>query len=178
MDNDSVFNKSEWIGQHKVWASAPPKLRKLATEFFLIPQQLEHDLLPSPYLSITKMVEFTLPLQNATAAALPPAQFFTMDPPDITDQALMLRVRRLPIPDSKTINKLLASSHQAWLDGAQSVIYSHVGGAVTHFPLWILTHWAAVDDAQEQSDAPVVLARGQRRKIVARRYQGPAWVEH
>jgi hypothetical protein len=40
MDIESVVNKSEWIGQHKVWASAPPKLRKLATEFFLIPQEL------------------------------------------------------------------------------------------------------------------------------------------
>jgi hypothetical protein len=40
----------------------------------------------------------------------------------------MLRMRRLAIPDTRTINKLLASSRQSWLDGAQSVIYSHLGG--------------------------------------------------
>ena len=47
----------------------------------------------------------------------------------------MLSVRRLPIPDSKTVNKLLASCRQTSLDGVQSVIYSHLRGSVTRFPL-------------------------------------------
>ncbi|KAJ6561308.1 hypothetical protein B0H10DRAFT_2041511 [Mycena sp. CBHHK59/15] len=33
-------------------------------------------------------------------------------------------------------------------------------------------------EAEESDEALVVLGRGQRRKIVARRYQGPAWEEH
>ncbi|KAJ7885678.1 hypothetical protein B0H14DRAFT_3431630 [Mycena olivaceomarginata] len=144
MDNDSVFSKSEWIGQHKVWASAPRKLRKLATEF-LIPQQLEHDLLPSPYLSIAKMVEFT-PSPSKCDRRSPPA---------------------------RTV--LQHGSSRYYRPGLDA---SHVSGAVTHLPLWILMYWAAVDDAEEESDAPVVLGRGQRRKIVARRYQGPAWEKH
>ncbi|KAJ7845010.1 hypothetical protein B0H14DRAFT_2584903 [Mycena olivaceomarginata] len=75
-------------------------------------------------------------------------QFFSSEGPDFGDQALRLRMRRLPIPDSKTINQLLTSCRQAWLDGAQSVIYSNLGGSVVHFPLWILTYWA-MDDIKE-----------------------------
>jgi hypothetical protein len=37
---------------------------------------------------------------------------------------------------------------------------------------------AEVSDAEEESNAPVVLGRGQRRKMPATRYQGPVWEEH
>jgi hypothetical protein len=118
MDTENIFRKSEWIGQQKAWAAAPPRLRKMAAEFFLIPQKLEDDLLPSVHLPIAHMLEFCLPLQNPTTTVI---QLFSNNTPDISDQALILRVRRLPIPDSKTINKLVASSRQASLDGTQSV---------------------------------------------------------
>jgi hypothetical protein len=48
MDSDNGFKKSDWIGQQNAWASAPPALRKIAAQYFLIPQTLEHDLVPSP----------------------------------------------------------------------------------------------------------------------------------
>jgi hypothetical protein len=233
-----MLDKSQWIGVQKKWASVPSWLKKLAAEYFLIPQELEADLIPSPYLCIAELLAFPFPLQNAASVALQPAQFFSSIAPDIGDSELMLRVRRLPIPDSKTIHKLIASSRQSWLDGAQSVIYSHVGGSVTHFPPWILTYWAAVDeikkvwgrlrasqawvDRQRRISAvnptraalaedtafaltmlpwglakrgvsdsepfhtlwrllgPNWLAGAQMndRKIIATRYQGPAWEEH
>ncbi|KAJ7794835.1 hypothetical protein B0H14DRAFT_3496633 [Mycena olivaceomarginata] len=113
--------------------------KKIAAQWSLIPQELEHGILPSPFLSIAKLLEFPLPL-GSTAVAHQPAQYFSKSVPDITDDALILRVRRLPVPDRKTVNKLLANSRQCWLDGVQSVVYSHLGGgAVTHFPLWIIT---------------------------------------
>lgn len=150
MDTDNTFKKSEWIGQQRLWATAPPALKKIAAQWFMIPQELEYILLPSPYLPVAQMLEFLLPLQNATPATTnQPAQFFSTNVPDVSDEALMLRVRRLAIPDTRTINKLLASSRQSWLDGTKSVIYSHLGGSVTHFPLWILTYWAAVADIKD-----------------------------
>jgi hypothetical protein len=91
MNSDNNFKKSDWIGQQKAWASAPPALRKIAAQYFLIPQTLEHNLIPSPYLPIAKLLEFTLPLQNTAATALHPTQFFSSDVPDIGDRALMLR---------------------------------------------------------------------------------------
>ncbi|KAJ6622225.1 hypothetical protein B0H10DRAFT_2214583 [Mycena sp. CBHHK59/15] len=150
MDTENTFKKSEWIGKQRSWAIAPPALKKIAAQWFLIPQEPEHNLLPSPYLPIAQMLEFPLPLQNvAPVTTDQPAQFFSINIPDISGEALMLHVRRLPIPDMKTINKLLASSRQSWLDGTQSVIYSHLGGSVTHFPLWVLTYWAAVGDIKD-----------------------------
>ncbi|KAJ7881737.1 hypothetical protein B0H14DRAFT_3759288 [Mycena olivaceomarginata] len=101
-----------------------------------------------------KLLEFPLPLES-TAVAPQPAQYFSKSVPDITDDALILRVRRLPIPDRKTVNKLLANSRQCWLDGVQSVVYSHLGGsAVTHFPLWILTYWSSVHDIKHDAWVP------------------------
>ncbi|KAJ7920417.1 hypothetical protein B0H13DRAFT_2319468 [Mycena leptocephala] len=169
-------------------------------EYFLIPQMLEHDLVPSPYLPTAKMLEFTLPLQNATAAALHPTQFFSSEAPDLGDQALMLRVRRLPVPDLKTINKLLASCrtkqrrngdsddpHQGadmyadcdipltvasdhLLSGGSSIADNFAVGENGKNGEIVRSGEAETSDAEEESDAPVVLGQGQRRKIVARRY--------
>ncbi|KAJ6490067.1 hypothetical protein C8R45DRAFT_929363 [Mycena sanguinolenta] len=103
---------------------------------------------------IAKMLEFQLPLQNGTVTAPQPAQYFSTAAPHINDAAMMLRIRHLPIPDPKTINKRLACSCQCWLDSVRSVIYSHIGGVVTHFPLWILTYWAAVGEIKRDAWGP------------------------
>jgi hypothetical protein len=68
MDTDNTFKKSEWIGRQRLWAIAPPALKKIAAQWFMIPQVLEYILLPSPYLPVAQMLEFLLPLQNATPA--------------------------------------------------------------------------------------------------------------
>ncbi|KAJ6455448.1 hypothetical protein C8R45DRAFT_1188150 [Mycena sanguinolenta] len=113
--------------------------------YFLIPQELEYDLLPSPHLSIATMLEFPLPLQSTRAiTGFQPAKFFNKNPPDINDRDLRIRLPRLPIPDAKTIHKLLAGSRQRFLDGFRSVLYSHVGGTASHYPLRILTYWESV----------------------------------
>jgi hypothetical protein len=93
-------------------------VRKAANEAFSMPHHME-DLLPSSYLPIAQMLEFGLPLQNTSPSAPLPAQYFSSTPPDITGEALWLRVRRLPIPDTKTVHKLplhpadLAAAHTA-----------------------------------------------------------------
>jgi hypothetical protein len=152
MDVPEIFR--DWIAQGRAWATAPQELKRIAKEFFVIPQAHELELLPSQYLPIAKMSEFPLPLQNGTVTAPQPAQYFSTAAPDIDDAALMLRIRRLRIPDQKTINKLLACSRQCWLDGMRSVVYSHIGGVVSHFPLWILTYWAAVGEIKLDAWGP------------------------
>ncbi|KAJ7792802.1 hypothetical protein B0H14DRAFT_2623513 [Mycena olivaceomarginata] len=107
--------------------------REACGEFFSIPQVLEYELLPSPFLSIPKLLKFPLPLEGMVSGSQP-AQYFSTNTPDIPYEALITRVRRLPIPDS--------------------VIYSHLGGAVTHFPLWILTYWKAVVDIKRDVWGP------------------------
>jgi hypothetical protein len=51
----------------------------------------------------------------------------------------------------KIVDKLLANSRQCWLDGVQFVVYSHLGGAVTHFLLWVLMYWSAVHDIKHDA---------------------------
>ncbi|KAJ6484820.1 hypothetical protein C8R45DRAFT_931258 [Mycena sanguinolenta] len=59
-------------------------------------EELEFDLLPSPYLSIAKMllVEFSLPLQNSAITGFLPAQFFSKELPDLTDSDLRICLPR------------------------------------------------------------------------------------
>ncbi|KAJ7035799.1 hypothetical protein C8F04DRAFT_1182078 [Mycena alexandri] len=64
MSTDNTFRISEWIGKGEKWASAPSMLRKIAAAVFAVPQELELVLLPSPSLSIAKMLDFTLPLEH------------------------------------------------------------------------------------------------------------------
>ncbi|KAJ7091690.1 hypothetical protein C8R44DRAFT_954969 [Mycena epipterygia] len=98
MDANDTLKKSDWIAQGKACAFVPPRVKKMAAEFFTIPQEVEYELLPTPYLSIAKMLEFPRPLQNVAAPTGPqPAQFFSTTAPDINDATLLLRVRRLTI---------------------------------------------------------------------------------
>ncbi|KAJ7805505.1 hypothetical protein B0H14DRAFT_2611277 [Mycena olivaceomarginata] len=129
MDTDNTFKKSDWIDKGKKWADTPPALKKIAAQWFLIPQELEHDILPSPFLLITKLLE-SLSLLRAR-----------LSPPSL-------------LSISKTVNKLLANSRQCWLDGVQSVVYSHLGAAVTHFLLWVLTYWSAVHNIKHDAWVP------------------------
>ncbi|KAJ7038756.1 hypothetical protein C8F04DRAFT_1255678 [Mycena alexandri] len=136
-------------------SSSPQFDAQIVAVVFAVPQELEFTLLPSPSLSIAKMLDFTLPLEHPSSNAPKPTQYFSKNAPDITDSDLLLRVRRLPIPDKKTVHKLQACSRQAWMDGAQSVMYSHLGGVESHFPPWIISYWAAVIDIKRNARLPL-----------------------
>ncbi|KAJ6449834.1 hypothetical protein C8R47DRAFT_336958 [Mycena vitilis] len=170
MATNDTPQKSDWIGQGKVWALTPPRIRRIAADVFRIPQEVEHELLPSPYLPIAQFTEFRLPLQNAAATSHLPSEYFSSTAPDaISDQAFLLRARLLSIPDAKTIHRLVACSRQHWLDGMQFIVYRHLNGDTTHFGPWILTFWLAVSDIKR--DAWAHLRRSQewvkrQRKLV------------
>ncbi|KAJ7321091.1 hypothetical protein DFH08DRAFT_818900 [Mycena albidolilacea] len=71
MDTDNSFEKSEWIGQQRSWVISPPVLKQIA-----------------------QLLEFPLPLENtAPVTTDQPAQFFSINVPDIGDEVLMLRMR-------------------------------------------------------------------------------------
>jgi hypothetical protein len=90
MDTDNTFEKSEWIGQQRSWDISPSVLKKIAAQWFLIPQELEHNLLPSPYLPIAQLLEFPLLENTVLVTTDQPAQFFSINVPDISDEVLML----------------------------------------------------------------------------------------
>ncbi|KAJ6458295.1 hypothetical protein C8R45DRAFT_1110204 [Mycena sanguinolenta] len=63
MDTKNIFDNSDD-------AMVSLKLKRMVADYILIPQELEFDLLPSPYLSIANMLEFSLPIQSKTNPAL------------------------------------------------------------------------------------------------------------
>ncbi|KAJ7473130.1 hypothetical protein B0H11DRAFT_2037380 [Mycena galericulata] len=124
--SEQTFKTSEWIAQGKKMASAPPMVHRVAKDTFTIPQAFYYHLLPSPMISITSMLDFSLPLQFTPNDAPQPCQYFSMEAPDLLDQDAVSRLHRLPIPEAKVVRKLVERSRQAWLDGYQSILYSHL----------------------------------------------------
>ncbi|KAJ6628173.1 hypothetical protein B0H10DRAFT_2209841 [Mycena sp. CBHHK59/15] len=157
MTQETPFQLSDWIGQGKYMASAPPQIHKIAKENFEIPQSIHYDIIPSPMMSIAKALEFPMPLKCTPNDSPQPFQYFSMAAPDIMDKNTTIqRLRRLPIPEAKVIRKLAQHSQQAWLDGYQSVMYSHLGGVVAHYPLWLISIWVAFLDFKRDVQGPWV----------------------
>jgi hypothetical protein len=146
--NDTV-NEVDWVAQSKFWASFPPGVKRMAAEYFTIPQELEFELLPSMHLSIAKMLDFPLPLQNNIITATQPAQFFSINRPDITVTT------NFKVTEDDGITR---AGDVELPDAAEEE--------------------AEEEEEEEQTSEPEVRRRDQRKKIAARRYLGPAWEEH
>jgi hypothetical protein len=91
MSEETVFKMSDYIGQGHSMASVPPRVHRMAKEVFAIPQEFHFQILPSSMLPITKMQEFSVPLQNIPNGATQPSQYFSREAPDRIEAA-----RRLP----------------------------------------------------------------------------------
>jgi hypothetical protein len=114
MTQETPFQLSDWLGQGKSMASAPPRIHKMAKEIFEIPQSIHYNIIPSPMMSIAKALEFPIPLERTSSDSPQPFQYFSMAAPDIMDKNMTVqRLRRLPIPESKVIRKLAQHSRQA-----------------------------------------------------------------
>ncbi|KAJ7468437.1 hypothetical protein B0H11DRAFT_2045881, partial [Mycena galericulata] len=179
--SEKSFKASEWIAQGKKMASAPPIVHRVAKNTFTIPQAFYYHLLPSPMISITNMLDFSLPLQFAPNDAPQPCQYFSTEAPDLLDQDAVSRLHRLPIPEAKVVRKLVERSRQAWLDGYQSILYSHLSGnVVTHYPIWVVTYWDTVLDLKQNVRGPWVKASdwlAQQKKLAKKNPAHSALVE-
>ncbi|KAF8172184.1 hypothetical protein K438DRAFT_1981629 [Mycena galopus ATCC 62051] len=123
---EAPFDKSEWIGKGKAMVDAPPIIHQLAKLEFTMPQSFELALMPSEFLPVAKMLEFTVPLESPAKGAWQPAQYFSTNAPDTFDGNTVSRLRRLPIPELKVIKKPLAYGEQARLDGTR-FLEGHLG---------------------------------------------------
>ncbi|KAJ6612105.1 hypothetical protein B0H10DRAFT_2223379 [Mycena sp. CBHHK59/15] len=54
-------------------AAAPPRVHRVAKDVFTIPQEFHFELLPSAMISVTKMLEFAVPLQSIANDVAQPA---------------------------------------------------------------------------------------------------------
>ncbi|KAJ7804425.1 hypothetical protein B0H14DRAFT_3774565 [Mycena olivaceomarginata] len=104
-----------------------------------------------------------------------------MTAPDVADKNVLLRLRRLPVPEAKIVRKLIKSSRQAYLEGYRSLMYSHISSNVTtHFPLslWVHTYWNALVDFKRDARGPWVRAQMwvRKQKTLAKRNRETAAV--
>jgi hypothetical protein len=136
----------------KIWNSIPPRMKRSAKGIFMLPHLTRQELLPDPSLSIKALTDFLLPAQHPkiTGELSILSQFFSKDMPSILSGSVMTRLRHLPTPDSTTVRQLVEFSRHAWLDGFQSVRYTHLHSeVVTCFPLWVITFWNEVLDVKK-----------------------------
>ncbi|KAF8187850.1 hypothetical protein K438DRAFT_1764560 [Mycena galopus ATCC 62051] len=125
--------------------------RGLPVDFTAVAVTARAAALPSEFLLVAKMLEFTVPLESPAKGAWQPAQYFSTNAPDTSDGNTVSCLRRPPIPELKVIKKVLAYGEQAWLD----------------------------DPELEDADiVPAALGRGQRKKVANARYGGALWEEH
>ncbi|KAJ6530632.1 hypothetical protein B0H19DRAFT_1082364 [Mycena capillaripes] len=146
------FQKSDWIGQQKAWAAILPVLRKIAAQYFLIPQTLEHDLVPSPYLPSPEALAGLRDLRTtnpALHAAL--SQTTETDPtseaPDNGEGDDPYQV--VDVYDDCDIPLAVVSDHL--LSGGSSIANN---SAVVQNGGIVQLGEAEISDAEEESDAP------------------------
>jgi hypothetical protein len=160
MLTNTLFVKNDWVSLGKKWGDLPPRIKRAAKQDFLIPRAIRAKVLPSPGISVQDVLAFTLPNQVIAVSNISPAGYFSRNVPDAASEASVARLRRLPVPHTFVVKKLVDLQHQAWLDGFQSVRYVHLSDAVTtHFPLWLVSFWDAVVDLRKNVYAPWSTAR-------------------
>ncbi|KAJ6549881.1 hypothetical protein B0H19DRAFT_1298247 [Mycena capillaripes] len=165
MDSDNGFKKSDQIEQ-KVWASAPPALSKIAAQCFLIPQTLEYDLVPSPYspspeaLAGLPDLRIHNPALHAALSQTTETSLLRRLPTTVT-VIIRIRVRY----DDCNIPRAVVSDHL--LSGSSSIADNVAVGENGGLFSW-----------ERQRFRTLRKSVRQRRKIVARRHQGPAREEH
>lgn len=133
-------------------------------DYYLIPESVEQEILPSSNLSITALTSFLLPSQHRNIRPFKHHpdnlfQYFSKDVPSILSERLTVQLRNLPTPENTVIQKLLAFKSQAHLAGFQSVRYGHLQCTEDTtdppktddllFPLWTVTFWSRAVDVKQ-----------------------------
>jgi hypothetical protein len=72
------------------------------------------------------MLDFTLLSPASAIVANNPSSFLSHNAPESVTDAMFTRMCHLPIPPASAVSKLVELGHQAWLDGYQSVRYTHL----------------------------------------------------
>ncbi|KAJ3740410.1 hypothetical protein DFH05DRAFT_1508670 [Lentinula detonsa] len=91
------------------------------------------------------MLEFLPPkISSSHSESLNITHFFSQQCPSTETLEILQKLCCLPLPDTTTIHRLNAISHEHWLKGVQSVRYAHVSNVEMNFPCWILSYWTTM----------------------------------
>jgi hypothetical protein len=160
MSTNALFIKSKWVSLGKKWGDIPPIVKCTGKKEFLIPTDIGAKILPPPGFPIQKMLAFALPIQGTTVNSIDPMNFFSHNALELITEASLTCLRQLPMPTPLMVGQLVELQGQAWLDGFQSVRYTHLSNAVTsHFPFWLVSFWAATLNLHKNVYKPWITAR-------------------
>lgn len=126
----------------------PPFMRRAIKKILTIPTEVRSTLLPHENLSLHELADFKLPPQRAPT--INNAVYLSNDEPSELSEAMLQKLRYLPIPDTITIQLLVKASLDACANGVQSLHYGHLSiETATAFPVWVVTLWNEFLDAQQ-----------------------------
>ena len=151
----TAMKEGQQIPLANTWNTIPTHKKQIGKASFVIPLDIEKQLLPSPKISLKALTDFSMPSQSKSSNQKSLTHFFSKEVPSPTSAAVTIRLRRLPTPDPCTVRQLVEFSRQAWLDGFTSVHYSHLQSAsetTTLFPLWVISYWNKVLDIKKISN--------------------------
>jgi hypothetical protein len=152
--------QSKSVSLGKKWGDIPPVVKCAGKKEFLIPTNIGAKILPPPGLAIQKMLALALPIQGTTVNSIDPMNLFSRDAPELITEASLSRLRQLSMPTPLMVGQLVEFQGQAWLDGFQSIRYTHLSDAVTsHYPFWLVSFWAAALDLCKNVYKPWIAAR-------------------
>ncbi|KAJ7884132.1 hypothetical protein B0H14DRAFT_2564519 [Mycena olivaceomarginata] len=108
MSQETAFKISGWVGKERYLSTAPPRVPRMAKEEFIVSQQVQFNLLPSPMLPIAKMLNFTVTIVHSVWE-IEDAPFFKHDMYDDGDIPLEV-VSGLPTACSSPVTAGVAVS--------------------------------------------------------------------
>src|SRR4051794_39774899 len=117
---------ANWLCMGKKWSEVPSHVEHAGKAAFRIPSKMEAHVLPSQTVSVRSMLEFTLPSSQAPNNSPDISTFFKKESPHGMTQSTLMRLRRLSLPSPSVVGKLVDIGYQAWLDGYQSIQYTHL----------------------------------------------------
>ena len=126
----------------------PPFARRAIKKSLTVPTEVYSTLLPHERLSLYELADFKLPTQKVPTNN--DAVYLSNEEPSDLSEAMLQKLRYLPIPDATTIQLLVKASSFACANGARSLHYGHLSTeTTTAFPIWVVTLWKEFLDAQQ-----------------------------
>jgi hypothetical protein len=142
--SDTIFLAESWRRQGKLFTDAPAVVKAAFQAACVLPTVVKALVLPSDHASVSALVHVELPsVTNVDPIPNPLSYFQDLPPPSNTGFLTLLKT--LPIPPPNQIKLLQEHAGQAWLDGKQSLMYSHTDNPHL-FSFWIVTFWNSVTE--------------------------------
>ncbi|KAG6370618.1 hypothetical protein JVT61DRAFT_11242 [Boletus reticuloceps] len=109
-----------------------------------IPAAIRDKIFPPEQLSLTKFIDFPLPLCILSQHNLD--KYFAPLPPDTTlISDLVVALEMLPLPSPIVIHRLSCQAPSMWTNGSRSLMYPHTNDP-RQFPFWILPFWRVISE--------------------------------